>query len=623
MKKNLFFVAVAALALTACSSDNEATQSAPQLQSGPQAVAFDTYMPQVAKVTRAGSPEGVMTTDKLKKPGKGFGVFAYYADEGAAYASTLKPNFMYNEQVHWTGGWTYSPLKYWPNETKNDSQDPAATIPSSRLDKLSFFAYAPYVSTGSTGTLNNAHTDYKSTVDFWDTSTPQTYGIMAIKKESETGDPLVEWKYSSDVDHNVDLLWGVAPKGMDYTAVNGENVPTTFGKPLVNLVKPDKDMKVKFLFQHALTRIGLTVVSAIDQIAAGDDGGKFNKNHTRVLIEDVAIAGTFGTQGVLNLNNPTENVANWDYTNATWDAGTSDLFTFDNGLVGSTNRLVSKDLRYADLSTVDTEDEFLALNEGVLPSEKMLIQGDADPDKVVNNGANSTPAYQFGKAYYYNDGQDYVIATVAATNQGAGDVATYTKDVAGNYTQVKKTNSTVQQLDGLTKYYIISVSAKKTSTGTDKIADGAVYYTRTGSADGKYVYIYHKNETGVAIDDSELDYYEISGETQLTSTGNYASQIYYTGLMPRYMMFLPSKPGTPTSVTVRIKYHVVTFDEKLEGAKSDVTNEVTKTATFDFESGKSYNLKLILGLTTVKLDATVGEWQVGDDAEVWLPKNVE
>ena len=41
------------------------------------------------------------------------------------------------------------------------------------------------------------------------------------------------------------------------------------------------------------------------------------------------------------------------------------------------------------------------------------------------------------------------------------------------------------------------------------------------------------------------------------------------------------------------------------------------------ESGKSYNLKLILGLTSVKLDAVVGEWLVGDDTEIWLPQNVE
>ena len=58
-------------------------------------------------------------------------------------------------------------------------------------------------------------------------------------------------------------------------------------------------------------------------------------------------------------------------------------------------------------------------------------------------------------------------------------------------------------------------------------------------------------------------------------------------------------------------------------AISDVENDITKQTTIQLRSGKSYNLKLILGLTSVKLDATVADWQIADDAEVWLPKNVE
>ena len=62
--------------------------------------------------------------NKAELANKGFGVFAYYAKE--------TPDFMNNTKVYSTNGgtkWTYSPVKYWPNN-KND--------------KLSFFAYAPY-----------------------------------------------------------------------------------------------------------------------------------------------------------------------------------------------------------------------------------------------------------------------------------------------------------------------------------------------------------------------------------------------------------------------------------------------------------------------------------------------
>lgn len=63
--------------------------------------------------------------------GKGFGVFAFYTKAADFVAGNdAAPNFMNNQKVEYTSGaWTYSPLKYWPN---NDG------------DKVSFFAYAPY-----------------------------------------------------------------------------------------------------------------------------------------------------------------------------------------------------------------------------------------------------------------------------------------------------------------------------------------------------------------------------------------------------------------------------------------------------------------------------------------------
>lgn len=615
MKKYFYLAAVSAMMLTACSSENDVVQPTTAQPTNPvavqqQAVAFDTYLSGTTASTRAGDPEGVMTTEKLKTANKGFGVFAFYHDNNTYASGASEPNFMYNQQVSWANGWTYSPLKYWPNETANasgdaDSQSTPAT--AAQLDKLSFFAYAPYVNLTTAGKLltsdasNNAYTD------------ASTSGIIAISDESQTTDPKVKWAYSPDVDHNVDLLWGVAPKGMDYTAVNGTAVNPVFGKPLLNLVKPDKDQKIKFLFQHALSRIGLTVVSAIDQIAAGDDGGKFNTKQTRVLIEDVAIKGKFGTEGVLNLNNTTTgvNVANWDYTNATYNDGTADLFTFDNGLVGTNNKLISKDLRYigTDVSAAITEAAFLALNEGVLPSEKTLIKGDADPSKLV---ASSTPAYAKGTVLYHQVSNDFVVATTTATD---GTEAIYIfNETTGELTQIGAAGASV--LDGSQAYY--KVSASSPIDAATALTAGTEYYQESGTAPS----LKYTKFTAKAGDTSDGKVYAVASVTKDELSGSaYGEDTYYTGLIPRYMMFLPSIPDTPTEVTVRIKYHVVTYDDKLKTKKSDVTNEITKVASFQFENGKSYNLKLILGLTSVKLDATVADWQVGDDAEVWLPKN--
>lgn len=193
MKKSLFFFAAAAIALTACTNDDDALQTG-QVQNSNRAVAFDTY---TAGTTRAGDPEGVMTTDKLKSSGKGFGVFAMFQEDNAAY-STKAPDFMYNEHVHWSSGWTYSPLKYWPNETTKDSQSPAAS--ASTCDGLSFFAYAPYVSTGTgetlndgTGTMETNRSSSTPVAAYVSSPSAQTSGIISIYKETvATKDPLIE-----------------------------------------------------------------------------------------------------------------------------------------------------------------------------------------------------------------------------------------------------------------------------------------------------------------------------------------------------------------------------------------------------------------------------------------------
>ena len=603
--------AASALMLTACTSEDEVLQSSAPQKVEAKAVGFDVYMPQVTNVTRAGDPKGVMTTDKLKTEDNGFGVFAMYTGADNYATATYRPNFMFNEHVSWNGGWTYSPLKYWPNETTNDSQTPTqATMPD--LEKLSFFAYAPYVNLTTSG-------DLLAESDGYIESTPST-GILAISKETRKDDPLVKWKNTTDLDKNVDLLWGVAPAGMDYTSVKGTNVSTTFGKPLVNLVKPDKDQKIKFLFQHALSRMSISVVSAIDQIAAGDDGGKFDPDQTRVLIENVEIFGDFSTEGVLNLNNTKENVANWVQTSIVKSTSKSSsdgtpLITLDQ----STNKYLSSNLRYvtsqisAITGTADeygvypagSPDKFAELNRGVRPSESVLLSGAIDADKALT----STPTFAFGKSYYI---ADETTNCVLATAKTANNVKVYSKDASGNYTLVYSGSGSGDgyKVDGTeTNLVMLTGDAATVDAGTT-IDENHPYWTLS---DG----VFKKVTTGTTVAGT---HYQLA---ESTFSATYSDATYYSAPLPRYFMFAPTKTGDQTTIGVKITYHVVTKDTKLNGNISDVRNIVTKTIPLTMESGKSYNLKLILGLTSVKLDATVGEWQVGDDAEIWLPQNVE
>ena len=64
--------------------------------------------------------------------GTSFGVFAYYTKTSNwnSVKTSTTPNFMYNQEVTYNGSaYTYTPLKYWPNNTG---------------DKVTFWAYYPY-----------------------------------------------------------------------------------------------------------------------------------------------------------------------------------------------------------------------------------------------------------------------------------------------------------------------------------------------------------------------------------------------------------------------------------------------------------------------------------------------
>ena len=124
------------LALTGCSKDEAGNDSG-----APVPVRFEAGSPEVFK-----SRTEINTLDDLKNPVKnpnGFGVFAYYtgASGWGTVGSSTTPNFMYNQQVTYSSGWTYTPVKYWPNANG---------------EKVSFFAYAPYISNTTGFSTNTA-----------------------------------------------------------------------------------------------------------------------------------------------------------------------------------------------------------------------------------------------------------------------------------------------------------------------------------------------------------------------------------------------------------------------------------------------------------------------------------
>ena len=251
--------ASALMMLAACTSTDESVND--ELKNAePQPVTFGTYVNQ--SVTRAGTAGDITTTALLGTAG-GFGVFGYYSDN-VEYSGNLVPNFMYNQQVTYSASaWTYTPIKYWPNEF-------GSSAASEGIDKLSFFAYAPFVAvTPSTGYATGSTTD----------------NITQLTRNTATGDPMVKYIVNTSGD-GVDLLWGVNSSGLPYL-----NQSRTAGTT--------SDDKITFNFKHALAKLTATIATDYSIDA-----------NSKVYVRSITITG-FAAKGMLNLNNITANTPLW------------------------------------------------------------------------------------------------------------------------------------------------------------------------------------------------------------------------------------------------------------------------------------------------------------------------
>ena len=256
MKKNVLKsvlgLAMASMMLTACSNADEAPTKSTAPSTGDTAINFGAY---INRSTTRGGATGELTS-VTELPAAGFGVLAYYTDN-KPYAPDALPNFMYNQQVTYAGSaWTYSPLKYWPNEYGADAA-------STGVDMLSFFAYAPYTPVNLVSGMVEAPND-------------QTTGIIALTRATENGDPKVRYVASLDPATKVDLCWA---------------------NPIMNKIKTEYDAAdpVVFDFHHALASINVT-------IDASDDNNALDAN-THIYVRSVTFEG-FALKGDLDLNAP-------------------------------------------------------------------------------------------------------------------------------------------------------------------------------------------------------------------------------------------------------------------------------------------------------------------------------
>lgn len=301
MKKVFIFAAIAAL-FASCSEEQLATQNV-QAPADNNTVNFSVYTP---RATRAGTP-GDIDNESIKTIG--FGVFAYYTSNDT-YSANATPNFMYNQKVTFDEGkseWVYEPVKYWPNEYGD------AAV-SDETDRVSFFAYAPYVEFIPTkGTPDPAVYTGNDLENY------QTKNIIKTKANNGKGDPIINYVVDTDPATSVDLLWGVNADPTTYAPIGGNDVTQNVaGLPFIDLVKPanplpgyDQDgNRIKFNLRHALAKVKVTIDYIADAYTPAGESEVINADETRIYVRNITMNG-FAMEGALNLKNTEANIPLW------------------------------------------------------------------------------------------------------------------------------------------------------------------------------------------------------------------------------------------------------------------------------------------------------------------------
>ncbi len=361
--KKLFLFAAAAAMMTAC-SETEVLENAASLSEISEApVTFDVYTQR--NVTRGGVAG---TNDNNNIGERGFGVFGYWT-KGTEYSANATPNFMYNQKVYTTVKpateetlWSYEPVKYWPNEFGS------AAI-SDEVDRVSFFAYAPWTEfEPTTGQVKVDESKFEEPADIpypdglsdeekaafkeayieqakqdW-INLLQKKNIISVNKNTATGDPIIQYYVDTDPATSVDLLWGVAAEDAEdnYTAIGGNdanNVKINAGKPFIDLTKPNDPIEDKLLFnlKHALAKIKVTINYIADDFTPitgttleEDDVVEINSKETRIFVRSFTMSG-FATKGSLNLNNTVAGEPLWKDEDGVKELNFSKPVTFLDG----------------------------------------------------------------------------------------------------------------------------------------------------------------------------------------------------------------------------------------------------------------------------------------------------
>lgn len=346
MKKITTTLASAILVLTGC-SQNEVIDEVAQNQP----IEFGTYV---------GRPAQTRATSTANKP-LSLGVFGYYTKTND-WKPSDPANFMNNQEVTSSDNgttYTYSPIKYWPNNTG---------------EKVSFFAYAPY------------NADAK------------------VKNATDNGFTLEGFTVTDVVKNHKDLLY-----------VKDDQT--------LNLERPEVTDKVTFNFAHALARIGFSATFKVDdQTATGtglDDNTKITIN--RVTLSSAnSTDKLFYSSGDLKVAKGTSGFSiNWDNFSVEGNRIASFTLNTEQSNFGTEGNILQTkdDPKKSEIKQLNGDDSFIMIIPQNLETTDITITveydvettdaklTDTDSKSIITNTISNTLKgfnFEAGKAYTYN-----------------------------------------------------------------------------------------------------------------------------------------------------------------------------------------------------------------------------
>lgn len=164
-------------------------------------------------------------------------------------------------------------------------------------------------------------------------------------------------------------------------------------------------------------------------------------------------------------------------------------------------------------------------------------------------------------------------------------------------------------VDGSTTVNITEVTLGNTTTGFNNKAVWNLF----GGIDGIHTGTMHWSPEG-----------GVTAQAMTWDSDNFVenftlSQTYKDLSNASSSAFVIPQDFTSTALPITIKYSVTSTDSSNENNTSTVDNVVSSTINVNFEAGKSYTIRILIGLTSVKLDVDkVDGWTDASSTDVTL-----